>query len=110
MRIIMHHPQKEDLKIRMITELTDSVGMCFTGRINRMVNALVGFVDRVTVSISKKEEVNINVSQIVHRLMEHKIKKEDAITEMTVLFIEAGTAVDENFKNANILALDDFDD
>ena len=112
MKIIMNHENKEDLKERLITELTDSKGMCFTGRINRMVNSLVGFIDNIHVSISNKEEIQMRIGAIIKRLIEEKIDKEQAKKEMQALFdnVREDDNITENYKISNLQALEEFDD
>ena len=110
--IIENHPQKKEMKERLKIELTDAIGMCFTGRMNRMVNALVGFVDGIQIGLSVKEELQMRISAIVKKLMDKKIKKKKAKEEMEEMFKEVGEneGVSGNYKTANIMALDDFDD
>ena len=112
MTLIVNHEQKENMKERLITELTDSIGMCFTGRINRMVNALVGFVEGIHVGISVKEEIQMKISIIIKKLMEKKIDKEEAKQQMEALFQGVGEEenITDNYKEANIIALEDFDE
>lgn len=112
MTIIMNHPSKEDMKERLKIELNDSIGLCFTGRINRMVNALVGFIDGIQIGLSVKEETQMRISMIVKRLMDKKIKKEEARKEMEELFEGLGkeSNITENYKQANLLALEEFGD
>lgn len=66
--IIIHHPLKDDLLVRLKDELTDSRGMCFTGCINRLFNTLVGFIDGVKVSISYKEEIQMSIQMILAKM------------------------------------------
>jgi hypothetical protein len=110
--IIENHPQKEDMKERLVMELSDSIGLCFLGRINRMVNSLIGFVDGIFIGLSVKEEVQMKIEIIVNKLIAEKIKKKEAIAEMTELFKDVGEKdnITEDFKRANIDALQDFDD
>lgn len=112
MTIIMNHPAKEDMKARLKIELQDSIGFCFTGRINRMVNALVGFIDGIQIGLSVKEETQMRISMIVKRLLDKKIKKEEAKREMEELFEGLGkeSNITENYKEANLLALEEFGD
>jgi hypothetical protein len=46
------------LYARMDEEITEAVGMCFTGRITRLVNVLVGFVDGISIGISETDQLN----------------------------------------------------
>jgi len=85
-RIIIHHKQRVNLTERLKTELTDSIGYCFTGRVNRMVNSLVGIVDGIKVSFSHKEQLLIESQMIIKRLMNKKITFEKAQEEMKEIF------------------------
>lgn len=115
MTIVKNHPQKDDMKERIKIELQDSVGLCFTGRMNRLVNSLVGFVDGIQIGLSPKEEIKMRIDSIVQSLLHKKIKKEEAKKCMHALF---DTYVDtteeeglsENIKKSYFLALDDFED
>jgi hypothetical protein len=44
-------------------ELQDSIGMCFTGKINRLVNSLNGFSDLVEIELSDAEQISIIVKK-----------------------------------------------
>jgi hypothetical protein len=112
MTIVENHEQKENMKERIITELRDSIGLCFTGRINRMVNALVGFVDGIMIGLSEKEEIQMKISIIIKQLMDKKINKETAKEKMTEMFSHVGEKenISDNYKQANLSALDDYDD
>uniref|UniRef100_A0A6C0H6H2 Uncharacterized protein n=1 Tax=viral metagenome TaxID=1070528 RepID=A0A6C0H6H2_9ZZZZ len=84
-QIILHHPKKLELINRLHTELYDSIGYCFTGRMNRLVNVLVTYIDGIQVSISKKEEIQINIEKIIHNL--NKLSNEPKHSHKT-LFIQ----------------------
>ena len=85
-RIIVNHEQKENLIERLKIELTDSIGYCFTGRVNRMVNSLVGCIDGIKVSFSYKEQILIESQMIIKRLVDKKITFEKAQEEMKEIF------------------------
>lgn len=85
-RIIIHHEQRVNLTERLKTELTDSIGYCFTGRVNRMVNSLVGIIDGIKVSFSYKEQLLIESQMIIKRLMSKKITFKKAQEEMKEIF------------------------
>ena len=110
MTIAENHPEKEDIKARIIMELKDSIGLCFTGRINRLVNALVGFVEGIKVSLSVREEIQLKISMIIKRLVDKKINVKTAKEEMEEIFKDVGENdnITEGFKEANIIALDDY--
>ena len=62
--IIQSFKDKDNLIERLATELTDSIGYCFTGKINRLINVLVYQIDGVRVSISTKEEIHMNIGSL----------------------------------------------
>jgi hypothetical protein len=70
--IVNHKEQRMNLTERLKTELTDSIGYCFTGRINRMVNSLVGIIDGIKVSFSYKEQIMIESQMIIKRINRKK--------------------------------------
>jgi Leucine-rich repeat (LRR) protein len=49
---------QKEIKHIMNQEMRDSVGMCFTGRISRLINCLNGFSDLVSIEISDNEQIN----------------------------------------------------
>jgi hypothetical protein len=55
--VINKHKNSEEIKKILIIEMKDSLCMCFTGRLSRLVNCLNGFDDRVSVVISDKQEI-----------------------------------------------------
>lgn len=112
MTIAENHPQKADLKERIRTELSESINLCFTGRINRLVNALVGFLDGIVVGLTVRETTQMRIQGLIQRLMNKKINVNQAKEEMTRIFAEVGEddGLTDEFKNANLLALDDFED
>jgi hypothetical protein len=85
-RIIVNHEQKDNLTERLKIELTDSIGYCFTGRVNRMVNSLVGSIEGIKVSFSYKEQILIESQMIIKRLVDKKITFEKAHEEMKEIF------------------------
>jgi Leucine-rich repeat (LRR) protein len=50
--------KQKEIKRIMNQEMRDSVGMCFTGRVSRLINCLNGFSDLVTIEISDNEQIN----------------------------------------------------
>jgi Leucine-rich repeat (LRR) protein len=66
--------QKEIFKI-MNQEMNDSICMCFTGRISRLINCLNGFSEKVSVNISTNEEISniiITLKNKIHDIDELK--------------------------------------
>ncbi len=52
LRIDSNETSKLDLYQRLKEEMMDSKGMCFTGRLSRLVNVLVGFYDDIKVEMT----------------------------------------------------------
>ena len=97
--VVKNHPQKENLIERLHSEITDSFGKCFTGRINRLVNVLVGYVDGVIVSISLKEEIQMSIQRVMNKFtaLFNDKTREDIETRI----IDFKNARDEIFKILN---------
>jgi len=55
---IMKHPNKLDIILRLDDELKESECKCFTGRLTRLVNCLVGFYDDIAIGISNSERIS----------------------------------------------------
>ena len=112
-RIIIHHEHKECLIERLREELTEAMGMCFTGRMNRLVNSLSGIVEGIKVSFSIEEQIQLESQQIIKRLTEKTITLEKAKEEMLEIFNDEDIKKDETLmrlKNDYVNALDDFAD
>jgi hypothetical protein len=60
--------EEADLFERLHTEIRDSIGMCYTGKYNRIINTLVGILDGVNVGISEKEEIELEFDKLLTRL------------------------------------------
>ena len=65
--IALDHEFKDDLFMRIEEELDSARGVCFTGRMGRLVNALSGYVDGVQVGISDREQLQNNIATAVRR-------------------------------------------
>ena len=92
-RIIIHHEYKEGLIERLREELTEAIGMCFTGRMNRLVNSLSGIVEGIKVSFSIEEQIQLESQKIIERLTNETITPEQAKIDMEEIFN------DEEIKN-----------
>lgn len=110
-RIIIHHEHKEGLIERLREELTEAMGMCFTGRINRLVNSLSGIVEGIKVSFSIEEQIQLESQQIIKRLNDKTITLEKAKKEMEEIFNNEDIVADPQLmklKGDYIIALEDF--
>ena len=58
-------------------ELNASWGVCFTGRFSRIVNVLNGFIDGVEIGISKPEQMQNQIAQVVKKSCKSSEKKKE---------------------------------
>jgi hypothetical protein len=100
--IVNKHEQRENLIERLYTEIKESIGFCFTGRMNRLINVLVGYIDGVVVSISLKEEVQMAIEKVMNRLISQKIDYKTAKEEF-ITILNYNYEVDTDDKN-NIIS------
>jgi hypothetical protein len=63
--------KQKEIKRIMNQEMNDSVGMCFTGRVSRLINCLNGFSDLVSIEISDNEQINNIILLTKQRLGGH---------------------------------------
>uniref|UniRef100_A0A6C0HG64 Uncharacterized protein n=1 Tax=viral metagenome TaxID=1070528 RepID=A0A6C0HG64_9ZZZZ len=111
MRVIIHHEHKEGLIERLREELTEALGLCFTGRINRLVNSLSGIVEGIKVSFSIEEQIQLESQKIIERLTQKTITLEKAKEEMVEIFNDEEIKNDDSLmrlKNDYVNALEDF--
>ena len=84
---IQTHAAGDEIKRIMNTELQDSQCKCFTGRLSRLVNCLVGFCDDVQIQISDRSQINNIVILVKDRLGDgytverHRAEVEKEMTE-----------------------------
>ncbi|MDC3332973.1 hypothetical protein OAV62_01910 [bacterium] len=75
--IIINHPDKSSLTIRLKEELTDMAGTCFSGHLNRLFNVFMGFED------------------VVQANMEHEWGRKSSML-LKYIYVEANTVDQEN--------------
>ncbi len=68
---------RKDLYQRLNEEMADAECKCFTGRLSRLVNVLVGFFDDIRIEISGAEQISVVIALVKAR---HRIGDEDAMT------------------------------
>ena len=56
-QIIQKHPNASTIKKILNQEMNDSICKCFTGRMNRLVNVLNGFDERVVIKIADSDAI-----------------------------------------------------
>ena len=61
------HVDSDELFERLGQELVEGHLMCFTGKISRIVNAFVGFVDGIALEISPRAELHARINAILIR-------------------------------------------
>ena len=110
--LVQTHQNKSDFLENIRIEIDDSIGMCFTGRINRLVNALIGFIDGITVGISIKEQLQMEINNIIKKLTSNEINYEACKKAINDLFdnpdVLADSEITEYYKQAWLDALDDY--
>jgi hypothetical protein len=110
--IIKNHNQKVDFIENVKIEMQDSIGVCFTGRFNRLVNSLVGFVDGATVGISVKEQLQMEIGKLVENLGKEEITYEKCKKQIEDLFNDPDVKEDETitsyYKQSWLDALEDY--
>lgn len=65
----------EDVWERITIEILDGQHMCFTGKYNRLLNAMVGVVEGIQVGFSEGEELQLEFGRLIERL-NNKTKEE----------------------------------
>ena len=68
---------RKDLYQRLNEEMADAECKCFTGRLSRLVNVLVGFFDDIRIEISGAEQISVVIALVKAR---HRIGDEDEVT------------------------------
>ncbi len=68
---------RKDLYQRLNEEMADAECKCFTGRLSRLVNVLVGFFDDIRIEISGAEQISVVIALVKTR---HNIGDEDEVT------------------------------
>lgn len=110
--LIKEHPQRNDFIANVKIELNASLGVCFTGRLNRLVNALVGFIDDIRVGISIKEQLQLEIGKLVAKLSKGELSYADCKKEITALFedpdVLEDTSITSYYKQSWLDALEDY--
>lgn len=110
--LIKGHSLKKDFIENVKREFRDSIKMCFTGRINRLVNSLIGFIDGIVVGISIKEQLQLEIAKIIKKLTSKEITYDQCKNQINELFedpdVKQDETVTEYYKQAWIDALEDY--
>jgi hypothetical protein len=62
-----NHEHKYEIRRILKEEVMDGYGVCFTGRITRVVNSLCGFIDGITIGYSTNEQISNGIITIMRR-------------------------------------------
>ncbi len=114
--VIKSHEDYKNLIERFHTEIVESTGVCFTGRMNRLINVLVGYIDGVVVSISLKEEIQMSIQRLMDKLNKQEItykQTKDEIIKILNQEYEIDTSnpnniISEEYKKSWLVALNDY--
>ena len=103
---------KKDFIENVKIELTSSIGVCFTGRFNRLVNSLIGFIDGITVGISIKEQLQMEIGKIMAKLGTNELTYKECYDAISKLFEDPDVKEDETitsyYKQSWLDALEDY--
>jgi Leucine-rich repeat (LRR) protein len=79
---VRKNPAKDEICKVMNSDLNDSICVCFTGRITRLVNALNGFDPDVVIQISSNEQLSNLVLKIRNQYKEVEDQKKALVEAM----------------------------
>lgn len=114
--IVKTHTDRANLIERFYTEINESQGVCFTGRMNRLVNVLVGYIEGVVVSISLKEELQMSIQLLMDKLNKQEISYNQTKEELTKILnqeydvdtSDPNNIISEEYKKSWLVALNDY--
>ena len=72
---IMKHNNRDDILNILNQEIGDSVCMCFTGRMTRLLNVLVGYYDDIYIQISDSEQITNIIMVLKNRYDGEELKE-----------------------------------
>lgn len=105
--IVKDHPHRKYFVNNIKIELNQSVGYCWVGRFNRLINSLVGYVDGIIVGISIKEQLEIEIGRLIEKLNKNEITYEKCKEEFESLFSDENVKTDPDIKQDYINAMMD---
>jgi hypothetical protein len=73
---IVKHESSDELLCILNTEIKDSECMCFTGRLTRLLNTLVGYYDDISIQISDSEQITNIIMVLKQKYAGEDLKKE----------------------------------
>lgn len=82
-------PDTNDMVQRLKQEIVESDGMCFTGKLTRIVNVLVGFYSDIELNISTNDQINARINLVINNygdlpIDEQKEKIRESLKEIDV--------------------------
>jgi hypothetical protein len=85
--------------------------MCFMGRMNRLVNSMVGIVENVQVGLSTREEIDLEIQALLKKFTSKNISLDECKKLMNELFETVELhIIPKNIQQSYIDALDDYED
>ncbi len=114
--VVKSHEDYKNLIERFHTEIFESTGVCFTGRMNRLINVLVGYIDGVVVSISLKEEIQMSIQRLMDKLNKQEINFQKTKEELLNILNEdydvdtsnPNNIISDEYKQSWLDALNDY--
>jgi hypothetical protein len=84
-----HKPEKTEMIERLKQEIIDSNGMCFTGKLSRLINILVGFYSDIDVQIGTTDQINAKINLVLEKygyltIEEKKEKIRESLREIEI--------------------------
>lgn len=95
---ISGHKNEEEMKKRLLEELSDMAGTCSSGFVSRLINVMSGFGD-FTIRLSWGDQINSNLNAILNR----KIKEMDDLGLQEMILSEMTLQTGDLEKRRNFL-------
>lgn len=82
-------PDTNNMIARLKQEIQESANMCFTGRLSRLVNTLMGFYNDINMHIGTTDQINARINQVMSKygdlsIEEQKEKIRESLREIDV--------------------------
>lgn len=82
-------PDKIEMMRRFKQEMQEASGMCFTGRLSRLVNTLMGFYSDIHIGVGGSDQINARISIVLEQfanlsIEEQKEKIRESLREIDV--------------------------
>lgn len=91
---IQINPNSQEIKKRLCEEMDESQGVCFTGRISRLINCLNGFDDMVIINIDQSEQIGTIISLVGNQIKdEYKREKHIEIVQARLRELDYDEAI-----------------